>query len=249
MKLVKSPQDGVCEAQRCKATEGLAIVEIDDRNAQLCPRHAERAGEVQAPAPAAPRHVPEHIRTKVQQDREYLERVKAACERLDLSNPQHYELAESTLKFVKGKLKDVEAERTAITKPINDSVKRINDLFRPVKTFCQSFERELKNKISDHLKAAEAQQDQALMAGATDDDIVSTAHGELLPETGEGVSATTVFRWRVKDETAIPRDLMRPNDELISALVKQRKEQALPGKEKEIPGIEVYTDKQLRVRS
>jgi colicin import membrane protein len=58
-----------------------------------------------------------------------------------------YELASEDLRRIKSLQKDVEAKRTAITGPINQAVKAINDLFRTPKEFLDQAEATLKRAM------------------------------------------------------------------------------------------------------
>ena len=58
-----------------------------------------------------------------------------------------FELASEDLMQVKALQKDVEAKRTAITGPINQAVKAINDLFRAPKEYLDQAEATLKRAM------------------------------------------------------------------------------------------------------
>ncbi len=57
----------------------------------------------------------------------------------------------------------------------------------------------------------------------------------VLPKT-EGVSTTTLWRWRVTDVDAIPREYLVPDEKLLNKVVRERKDST------RIPGIEVYSE-------
>ncbi len=64
-----------------------------------------------------------------------------------IDSPTMFELASEDLMKVKALQKDVEAKRTAITGPINQAVKAINDLFRAPKEFLDQAESTLKRAM------------------------------------------------------------------------------------------------------
>lgn len=64
-----------------------------------------------------------------------------------IDSPTMYELAAADLQKVKGLAKDVEEKRTAITGPLNQAVKAVNDLFRAPKEYLASAESALKGAM------------------------------------------------------------------------------------------------------
>ncbi len=64
-----------------------------------------------------------------------------------IDSPTMFELASEDLMKVKALQKDVEAKRTAITGPINQAVKAINDLFRAPKEYLDQAESTLKRAM------------------------------------------------------------------------------------------------------
>jgi regulator of protease activity HflC (stomatin/prohibitin superfamily) len=61
-----------------------------------------------------------------------------------------YEAAADELRLVKGQIKALEEKRTAITDPLNKALRRINDLFRPVRAALESAEAVYKSKLRDY---------------------------------------------------------------------------------------------------
>jgi len=57
----------------------------------------------------------------------------------------------------------------------------------------------------------------------------------VLPKT-EGVSTTTLWRWRLTDVDLLPREYMVPDEKLINRIVRERKDST------HIPGLEVYSE-------
>ena len=64
-----------------------------------------------------------------------------------ITDPTTYELAAEELKAIKARTASIEAQRTGITKPLNEVLRRINDLFRGPSELLAEAERTLKGKM------------------------------------------------------------------------------------------------------
>jgi hypothetical protein len=80
------------------------------------------------------------------------ERARAALEEADLivDSDSMLTIAANDLKAVKSLQQLVEDRRTAITKPLNQALKQVNDLFRSPKDFLIQAEKRLKDAILQH---------------------------------------------------------------------------------------------------
>lgn len=76
-----------------------------------------------------------------------------------------YEGAGKSLIAIKGMQKQLEEKRTAITKPLNDALKAVNDLFRPAKTWLEEAEKIHKDQMVAYreAEAAKAREQQRLL--------------------------------------------------------------------------------------
>lgn len=77
-----------------------------------------------------------------------IEPVLAEAQQLVISDATGYQAAARYLTEIKAKIKTVEEERTAITGPLNDALRRANDFFRPFREKLESAERNLKAGIA-----------------------------------------------------------------------------------------------------
>ncbi|WP_284459711.1 hypothetical protein [Cupriavidus campinensis] len=75
------------------------------------------------------------------------QRMLTSAQSFVIDSPTMYELAAADLQKVKGLSKDVEEKRTAITGPLNQAVKAVNDLFRAPKEYLASAETALKGAM------------------------------------------------------------------------------------------------------
>lgn len=78
-----------------------------------------------------------------------------------IDSPTMYELAAEDLRSVKTLSKAVEEKRTAITGPLNQAVKAINDLFRAPKTYLEEAEKTLKDAMLTYDREQQRKADEA----------------------------------------------------------------------------------------
>lgn len=88
------------------------------------------------------------------------------AESLVIDSPTMYELAADDLMKVKALAKNVEDKRTAITGPLNQAVKAVNDLFRSPKDFLQSAENTIKGAMLTYDRAQQQKAEEARRAAA-----------------------------------------------------------------------------------
>jgi hypothetical protein len=86
------------------------------------------------------------------------------CADIQIDSDMLLEIAAEDLKSVKALQHEVEAQRTAITRPLNQAVRAINELFRAPKEYLESAERQLKRAILQYTGAREQEAQQARLA-------------------------------------------------------------------------------------
>lgn len=89
------------------------------------------------------------------------QRMLNAAQAFVIDSPTMYELAAGDLQKVKALAKDVEEKRTAITGPLNQAVKAVNDLFRSPKEFLASAETALKGAMITYDREQQRKADEA----------------------------------------------------------------------------------------
>lgn len=77
------------------------------------------------------------------------------------------------------------------------------------------------------------------------EEIPEIAPATVIPDAPKlnGTSIKKIWKWEIADGSKIPRVYLIPNDTLITRIVKERKD------ETEIPGIRVFTEDSVSVRS
>lgn len=86
------------------------------------------------------------------------------CAEIQIDSDMLLEVAAEDLKAVKALQHEVEEQRTAITRPLNQAVRAINELFRAPKDYLDSAERHLKRAILQYTSAREQAAQQARLA-------------------------------------------------------------------------------------
>ncbi|QYY30271.1 hypothetical protein K2O51_23150 [Cupriavidus pinatubonensis] len=89
------------------------------------------------------------------------QRMLTAAQGYAIDSPTMYELAAEDLRAVKLLAKDVEEKRTAITGPLNQAVKAVNDLFRAPKTYLEQAESTLKGAMLTYDREQQRKADEA----------------------------------------------------------------------------------------
>src|SRR5690606_37242740 len=88
----------------------------------------------------------------------------AAAEQLHVTNNDEAENVRSWLVDVRAYRDEVDAERRGITDPLNEAVKRVNDLFRGPLATLDAIKNQLTSRLSEYALAAAEQQRKALAA-------------------------------------------------------------------------------------
>jgi len=89
------------------------------------------------------------------------QRMLASAKDFVIDSPTMYELAAEDLAKVKALVKHVEEKRTAITGPLNQAVKAVNDLFRAPKTYLDEAESVLKGALLTYDREQQRKADEA----------------------------------------------------------------------------------------
>lgn len=138
----------------------------------------------------------------------------------EIDTPEEHELAGDMLKDLKRRFKDLEAQRTSITGPMNQSLKAVNNLFRAPKEVLSRAEKLLKLKLAEYGERAE-QENQLLVdvAGAAETAAQATEALAAVRDTAppQGVSVRHVWKAEIVDPDAVPRAFLVPNIRAIEA--------------------------------
>ena len=116
-------------------------------------------------------------------------------------------------------IKRIEALRKAIVQPINDQVKRINDIFKGIALRFNANDESIQNKMEQYRATRKSTES------------IQTVH------TAEGrASVVTHMNFEIVDESLIPRQWLMPDTVKIGRAVRGRVV-------KEIPGVKIFEER------
>ncbi len=162
---------------------------------------------------------------------EYTDMVTQLRAALVVNSQPRLDMAGELLKQVKGKMKELEAERKKITKPLLDAKKAVDNLFRPATDAAALVEELLKNAISGYIDGQRAAKVAALQAGDHEGALAT-----IEPELPAGVSTRTVWKWKLVDANLVPSEYWAIDAARVQEHVNTFKGQS------QIPGIEVFPE-------
>jgi len=173
----------------------------------------------------------------------------SAAEALKITSKEELEKGVELLSKIKAVQKLNTNKKLSITRPINDGLKEVRDLFRPIENSISDAERIVKDKMLTYQEEVdrEAKEKEAKIAARLRKGTmkVETAINKMeeiknVDQTVKSNSGSAQFRVRrvvvVTNENKLPREYLEPNMQLI-------KKDALDGKE--IPGVRVEERKEV----
>lgn len=162
----------------------------------------------------------------------------------EISSDSEYEAAGALVKQVKVRMKELQAVKDGITKPIRESLAATQALFKPVEERYEEAESLLKDKIAAYLKVREERNRAELQAAVEADDISTVVElaGKAVPAQ-QGISTRTIYDAEVIDAAAVPAEYLQPDINKIRAVVRAAKGKI------EIPGVRVVERTQVSVRA
>lgn len=159
------------------------------------------------------------------------------------------DLANETTKDVKVKLKDWEERRTNITQPVNEGLRRINAVFKPLTDQYKKCETDLKSKVSTGLRYLREEQTRKLqeVAALSQAGDMVEAKRVLLstPDAAlpTGTSIREIWKYRVDDISKVP-------DEYLMLVVNDTAVQiAVAAGKRAIPGLQIYSEDSVTTRT
>lgn len=162
-----------------------------------------------------------------------------------ITNQDEYDATYEIGKKVGVLLKNIDKQEKAITKPINDSLKKIRDMFRPFKTQVKGVSDDLKKRrqtwIDAEAKKARVEEERIAKRVEKGTMREDTAVGKLAnieqaaPDTRGGMTSVLVVK--VVDIKAIPEKYLTVNETAIKADHREGVD---------IPGVECTYEKRAR---
>ncbi len=177
--------------------------------------------------------------------KQQVSKIIKSAESCVVTNEVEYKEASELFNLIKKIGKSVKARKEAITKPINESLKSVRELFKPIEVNCSTAQDIVDKKIGVYENAQEEKRriEKERIANRVEKGTmkVETAVEKMdniteAPRSVAGVMSTRMIRKvRITDESKLPREYLLPNLVLINNLVLQQG--------RDIPGTEVYEEK------
>lgn len=171
----------------------------------------------------------------------------ATVRELEINCQEDFDFASRLVQLAKVNLKRIDARRTAITKPLLQSKRAVDELFAPALGALNEIERILKGKLGAY-SIATTQASAAAMASTA---LVYAAGGtptEVIPEpaAARGISVKTSWSFEVVDPEAVPREYCSPDPDKIEAGIWYADTPHTPPRP--IPGLRFFLKADVTVR-
>jgi hypothetical protein len=177
----------------------------------------------------------------------------AGAQELTVDNVAQLEGVSMFARSVSTKRKEIDAERKAVTQPLNAAVKRINGWFKPALETLQATEDHCRKLIGDYHLRQKAEQDrqfreaQEAMASGNVDGASEALASSSAAAPGKAAGTSARVRWRavVRDAGLVPREFLQVNLAALDAVAR-----AVPADEQPtpIPGVEFVPEAHVTLR-
>jgi hypothetical protein len=142
--------------------------------------------------------------------------------------------------------KRIDDQRTAITKPLNESKRAVDAFFAPVLGALKQAEDLLRCKVADAVQRREdanrAALDAARLASETGEGSIAEAIARVVDAPAlPGVSIREVWMFEIVDAKQVPSAYLKVNESLVHEAIKTGV--------REIPGLRIYAHKATTVRT
>lgn len=246
-KVKKSTKPEVCAAMRCKAKTHANLPEQE--NLGLCVRHygewldAGSPALGSAPAPSEPSAlVPDGLEAQLTTELAETADIQALVSSLPDETQADIDQLTQVGAEAKARARQLEVERTSVTKPLNAVLRQINGWFKPTIQGYEDVSRAINRRLVERQARIQAEQDAALAqiaanGGHTDETTVALAHEAPDVELPKGVGRD-VLQVEITDESALPRECMSPDLAKCRALAAEANKHGI-----EIPGMRYFMRK------
>lgn len=165
----------------------------------------------------------------------------AQLQAFPLDTKERVDLFGQLLADVRGQRDALEAQRTSITKPLNDAKRAVDALFKPMKDLFDAMERTINERLNAYLQSTRQAQTAALAAvgdGVRDAGTLAVAHAT--PAVPEALIEVADYELVVENESLIPRPFLVFDEALALKYVRHMKGNC------EIPGVKILKRSNFR---
>lgn len=139
----------------------------------------------------------------------------------EIETVEEYNGAGDLLKQVKARYRQIEARRKEITKPLNDALASVNDLFRQPREKLLELEALLKGKIAGYAAAkanANSSAIEAARAASTPEEASVELAKIQFADTPKNIGIRPTWKFEVTDPELVPREFCSPDLKKIAAV-------------------------------
>ncbi len=162
--------------------------------------------------------------------KELTNQATAICEGLkdySITTPSKYELASSDLKKAKEVIKAIEERRKEMTRPLDESKKKIIGFFKPYVERLNGIVSTINREMSTFRRKQEeeARKKQEELDKQTNKDDIFTPQAEVeIPKTD--IKVRTIWKFKVIDKNKLKPDFLIPDEKSIGEFVRKFKNDA-----------------------
>lgn len=240
--LKKTIKPGQCAAMRCTGVStdnGLCVRHMDAEINSDEPASDPEAKTLSTAIMVSP-ETQQRVQTTLAQRSLEIQEMVETIPLFEITTNDDMAFANASLEEIKASAKTLEADRTSVTKPLNEALRGINAWFKPVAKLYEKAEVLWKEKIAAVLIEQKRVQDEALALvaeapGEVATEVLAVAHGQELVEQPSNISIRTDWDFEITDESQIPRAFCTPDRAKIKAYVHAFREAAV------VPGVRFFT--------
>lgn len=192
--------------------------------------------------------VPVELHEELEREKEEAAEVLEHARSLVITTQEDLAFVAEVLGEVKSQAKRIDERQKKITKPLNEALASIRELFKPILSFYGAAERDLKARISEAHDRQQANNAQALaeaQQAASPGGIAAALAKVQHVSNVAGVSLREKWAFEIVDPSAVPRELCEVSPKLIREYVKTCGENG----PQEVPGIRFYKESVVAARA
>ena len=177
----------------------------------------------------------------------------ALLQGFSIATEEDHARAGAILQVVKAQWNALEERRTAVTGPLNEALRTVNDWFRPVQGPLKDAERILKERISAFVLARKAANEAAMLAASeaaqAGDGATAMVHVGAIQEAPklQGISFKEVWSFEVVNIDEVPREFMCLDETKVRDAIWYADTQKTPPRP--IPGLRFFLKGQVTART
>jgi hypothetical protein len=193
------------------------------------------------------------VKGELAQEVSRTEQAMALLEDFTIESEADHAFAGEALQAIKAQWSTLEEKRTAVTGPLNEALRTVNDWFRPVQGPLKAAETMLKEKISSYVLARKAANEAAMLAASAaaqaGDGAAAMMHVGSIAEPAKvaGISVKEIWDFEVVNIDEVPMAWLtidRPKLGLVLSQADKTKTAPAP-----IPGLRFFLKGQVTARA